>query len=74
MADQHVSGIYEVVLLAQSPENLAKQLKLGITTIHKWLRNGYVPNKYVIQLEKLYGVKKERLCNPKYLGSSLKKK
>lgn len=69
MNQARLIGVCEVMLLAKSPENMARELKLSTNAIQKWIKNGYVPNKHVMDVARIYGVPPERLCKPKYLAS-----
>ena len=65
----HMSGIREAVLLAGSQQKFAERIGVTQQTVHAWLVQGYVPMARVTKIEDLFGIARERLCNPKFLDS-----
>jgi hypothetical protein len=59
-----LSGIKEAIALADSQIKIAEELGVSKTTVQLWVKQGYVPLKYVEKLEELYGVERSRLCDP----------
>jgi DNA-binding transcriptional regulator YdaS (Cro superfamily) len=64
---RQLTGIWEAVLFAGSQTKLAETLGVTRQSVQEWVKRGYVPNSRVREIEKLYGIPRERLCNPKFL-------
>jgi hypothetical protein len=64
-----LTGIREAVILAGSQTKLAEQLGVKKQAVQLWVRKGYVPVGRIREIEKLYGIPRERLCDPKFLES-----
>lgn len=65
--ERQLTGIWEAVLFAGSQTKLAETLGVTRQSVQEWVKRGYVPNVRVREIEKLYGISRERLCNPKFL-------
>lgn len=59
--------VFEAVLFAGSQTKLAETLGVTRQSVQEWVKRGYVPNVRVREIEKLYGISRERLCDPKFL-------
>lgn len=58
-----LSGIKEVVALG-SQKKLAEELGVSKTTVQLWVKQGYVPLKYIKEIAESYEVARARLCDP----------
>ena len=63
--NKKVTGIAGACMLAGSQANVAKALGIKQQAISKWVKQGWVPLKRGQQIEKLYGVDRFTLINPK---------
>lgn len=68
MANQRqLSGIREAVAHAGSQTKLADELGVTRQSVQIWVKQGYVPNARIEDIERLYGIEPKRLCDPKLL-------
>jgi DNA-binding transcriptional regulator YdaS (Cro superfamily) len=67
MEERQLSGIREAVIRAGSQVKLAEVLGVKKQTVQAWVTRGYVSNGRIEKITELYGIPRERLCNPKFL-------
>lgn len=60
-----MTGIKEVVNMAESQSSLARQLGVTPQAVQGWVNAGYVPLARAVELEKMYGVPAINLVSPK---------
>lgn len=65
MTAQHKRGIDEVVELAGSQAAVAEKCGVTQQAVQKWVAKGFVPNSRAIELEAEYGVKRQKLVDPR---------
>ncbi len=60
-----MSGIREAVAEAGSQKNLADALGISQQNVSAWVKQGFVPAHWVLQVEQATGVPRERLIDPR---------
>lgn len=64
---RQLSGIREAVAHAGSQKQLAEVLGVSKQAVQLWVKQGYVPNARIEQIEKIYGIEPRRLFDPRLL-------
>ena len=63
--NKQMTGIAEAVLMAGSQAKLADVLGVSQQLVSKWMRQGWVPMRRILEIEAQYGVSRHRLVNPR---------
>ena len=58
-------GIREAVRRADGGPQLARKLGVTHQAVYQWLAKGWVPLTRALQIERLYGIPRQRLVSPK---------
>ena len=64
-------GIREAVRKADGGPQLARKLGVSHQAVYQWLAKGWVPLSRALQIERLYGIPRQRLVSPR-IGRLLK--
>ena len=62
-----VNGVKQACEAAGSQAKMARALGVTEQAIHNWVSRGWVPLKRAMEIEALFGVKRELLINPRVL-------
>lgn len=60
-----MTGIEQAVAVAGSQRNLAEMLGVTQQLVSYWIKQGYVPQRRVIEVEQVTGISRDLLIDPK---------
>lgn len=66
--DRNTTGIEDAVAAVGSQQNLATAVGCTQQAVSFWVRQGFVPNDRIAEVEQVTGVPRVRLLDPKLLG------
>jgi DNA-binding transcriptional regulator YdaS (Cro superfamily) len=67
-APEKLVGINAAVLKAKGQSKLAQGVGVSQQAVHKWVQRGCVPVHRAVAVERLTGVPREQLVNPRLVG------
>lgn len=74
MSEQQNSGVADAIRAAGGQGSLARKVGVSQQAVSQWVKRGWVPMEHIVEVERLFGVPRARLINPKHLelvGGSL---
>jgi DNA-binding transcriptional regulator YdaS (Cro superfamily) len=66
MSEQFTTGIADAIVAAGGQQALALELGVSQQAVSRWLKRGWAPVGRIIDIERIFGVPRGRLVNPKY--------
>lgn len=68
MPSQETSGVVDAILAAGGQSALARHIGVSHQAVSRWVKCGWVPVAHILEVERLSGVPRVRLINPKHLA------
>lgn len=67
MSEQQTSGVVAAINAAGGQGSLARKVGVSQQAVSQWAKRGWVPMEHIIDVERICGVPRGRLINPKHL-------
>lgn len=68
MSEQQTSGVMDAITAAGGQGSLARKVGVSQQAVSQWAKRGWVPMEHIVEVERLFGVPRDRLINPKHLA------
>jgi DNA-binding transcriptional regulator YdaS (Cro superfamily) len=66
MSEQQTSGVMDAITAAGGQGSLARKVGVSQQAVSQWAKRGWVPLEHIVEVERLFGVPRDRLINPKH--------
>lgn len=67
MSEQQTSGVMAAIAAAGGQGSLARKVGVSQQAVSQWAKRGWVPVGHIVEVERICGVPRDLLINPKHL-------